>query len=378
MENLFGSGSSWWRARTYEIIGDSFIAPGDGCRFPGDFEEYDPLEVYYSGQSSSPHLDLLNLEPFQVYDVLHFVEKWGLLGTALRSYSLGIDALMNGANTITEMSWGEQRILSEVRPSNGYMEYWSGSDYFERCFKKHPDEVAFGEGNLWENYGEWVDPGPELTGDPKKDEYRVQSHGGVAEHYQTFSDNARQFQDYYRDVQQGKGRIGLSSKFALGWKLYVQPNLQRIGDSLRMGFEYSSLLDACYLMVMLDAERDSLRQCPECRRFWRHKGNTRQNRIYCPPEEEHYYFVDPMSQGCGRRANNRKSNQRGSWMRFLQNTAPEIIPDLTAKNGKIEHPYDVSGEMSDEAYALARQWAEQVFRKSPRSYDMWLEPFHEG
>ena len=94
----------------------------------GCFEEYDPFEAYYSDRSSSPHLNLLNLAPIQVDDVIRFVTEWELLCTALWPYRLCIDALMDGAD-FTKMSWGEQRILSEVRPSRGYMEYWSGTFY---------------------------------------------------------------------------------------------------------------------------------------------------------------------------------------------------------------------------------------------------------
>ncbi len=363
----FGPSTTWWRSRKYQVIDGCFIAPADDCRWPDDFREYDPLQDYYSDSSTGPHIDLMNLASYSVADVLGFIRKWGMLGTALRYDYLGI-------KDFRAETWGSHRVFSRYfLDSEGYME---GERYFERCFKRPPREVPFGYGSLREVYGEWVDTGPELTGNPRADAHEALWHSGVAYFHQTFTDHARQFQDSCQALYRGEtGEMGFPD---WGRDTKAFPQLVWVDGAPRMGFRFSSLLDACYLMVMLDQQKGVIRKCPECGQFWRQTEKTRRTRLFCPSKDEPNYDEwqsGPPSRSCTRRAHNRKSDQRFSWDCFLQAEAPDLKTLLESVHGKVKHPYDMLGDMSPEVRLLARQWAEQVARKSDRKYDMWLEPF---
>ncbi len=365
----FGPSSSWWRARAYQVVDECLIVPTDGCQWPDDFEEYSPLDVYYSNEGTAPHVDLMNLDPAIVSEVLAFVEQWGLLGTALR-----FDFLTSENDPGNpRYTWGGQDVYT-----SGVRSHWTGDEYFEHCFKRPPSEVPFGFKGLWENYGEWADPGPDLTGDRRRDAYQVTYHSGVAEHHQTFSDGARGFQRDLENLRRGVGDLGLQED-GWGWDVKANPHVKWVSGIPRMGFDYPSLLDACYLMAMLDTEKDALHRCPECGRFWRQTKATRRSRVYCPPDDEDRQYHDPQngppSRSCTRRALNRKTDQRRSWNRFLERESPELIAGLPSSNGRVRHPHDMRDEIPLEVQELARRWARRVLRKSSRSYDMWLEPF---
>ncbi|MDP2857687.1 MAG: hypothetical protein Q8P50_06865 [Bacillota bacterium] len=328
----------------------------------------------YSDGNHAPHLDLLNLRSCHIDDVLAFAHGWGLLGTALRweLVDRGLYAPMAG-------TWAETVVYPGIPLENGEAQV-SGRGYFKHCFKKPPEEVPSETACLKEVYGEWVDPGPHLTGDPAHDARELAvGYSAVAPSYATFTDGAEDFQRAYREIESGEASL----LDQWGGAARAEISLSFAGRTPRLAFYYPSLLDACFIMTMMDVERDNLRRCPECRRFWRRETSDSRRttrRIFCPlPDEpdvpKDSRAPDPEGRSCARRAHNRKADQRGSWGQFLEREAPHLIPGLPCAEANVQHPYDMRKEMPPDVWTLARQWAEGVARRSSRPYDMWLEPF---
>jgi len=374
----FDLSNPWWRAKDYTVTNGGFIAPSDQCVWPDGFEEYRP---FASESNGTPYEDLLNTDARDIDEVLAFAQQWGLLGTALRWHAIDPFVYPHYGDVTARPSWGDVRVITpnvvfmDKDPNYGVEYVMRGDQYFEHCFKRHPKNVLYGPNSLQEVYGEWVDPGPELTSDPPCDSHRIQNWGGVAERYQTFTVAANDFAEAAADLRNGIANPNQSSSLntELEWQLRVYPSV--VLEQRNLAFRFSTLLDACYLMLMFDHLRGRLHKCPECHKYWRDpspedgRGGTKK---YCPEE--------PYERGCRRRAHDRKNDQRRSWRQYLEDRAPhllETLPKPKRNSDYVQHPIDLLGQpehWSGEVPELASMWASRVRRKSQREFDEWIDP----
>jgi hypothetical protein len=94
----------------------------------------------------------------------------------------------------------------------------------------------------------------------------------------------------------------------------VRPVAYGSGTETEWGWHFESLLDACYLMLAVDAfSGRRLFQCPWCGRLNRLQSNSPHNALYCPPTKR----GEPAG-SCADQATKWKYSQRRSWNRHLQ------------------------------------------------------------
>jgi hypothetical protein len=112
-----------------------------------------------------------------------------------------------------------------------------------------------------------------------------------------------------------------------------------------LGWHFQSLLDACYLMLLLDCVGGrKLIECRWCKRLTRLRPNSPHNAAYCPPQGS-------SAGSCADKATKWKYRQRQLWNDHLRERYGNVRDLATAwglksqegprKWGKVPHPSDL-------------------------------------